>query len=56
MKKATMNAFVREYQNLNSGSLRMNGRNSSSFEVGSIGPSSSGSDCGERKPMSKLRT
>lgn len=36
MKKAMMNAFVRLYQNLNSGSLRMNGRNSSSRDVGSV--------------------
>ena len=34
--KATQKAFVSAYQNLNSGSLRMNGRNSSSREVGSV--------------------
>ena len=33
-------AFVIECQNLNSGSLRMNGRNSSEVDVGSEGPSS----------------
>merc|ERR1719247_2155078 len=54
--KATQKAFVIEYQNLNSGSLRMNGRNSSSREVGSVGPSVSGSLCGERKPISRLST
>jgi hypothetical protein len=32
--------FVTEYQNLNSGSRRMNGRNSSFALVGSSGPSS----------------
>merc|ERR1719198_402342 len=42
-KKATQKALVSEYQNLNSGSLRMNGRNSSSLEEGSVGPSISGS-------------
>ena len=34
--KATQKAFVSAYQNLNSGSLRMNGRNSSSRDVGSV--------------------
>ena len=42
-QKATQKPFVSEYQNLNSGSLRMNGRNSSSLEEGSVGPSISGS-------------
>ena len=55
-KKATQNAFVSEYQNLNSGSLRMNGRNSSSRDVGSTLPSVSGSICGDRKPISRLST
>jgi len=33
-------AFVPEYQNLNSGNLLINGRNSSAFFVGKLGPSS----------------
>ena len=33
-------AFVAEYQNLNSGNLRINGRNSSLLSVGNFGPSS----------------
>jgi hypothetical protein len=37
---ATTVDFVTEYQNLNSGSRRMNGRNSSFAVVGSSGPSS----------------
>ena len=56
MKKHTQKALVSEYQNLNSGSLRMKGRNSSSFDVGNVGPSVSGSAWGERKPMRRLRT
>jgi hypothetical protein len=44
----------RLYQNLNSGSLRMNGLNSSLPLVGNAGPSLSGSTCGDRNPMSKL--
>ena len=39
-KKAMSVAFVAEYQNLNSGSRRMNGRNSSFCLVGSASPSS----------------
>lgn len=37
--KAITVAFVAEYQNLNSGNLRMKGRNSSFCLVGSSGPS-----------------
>ena len=36
MKKAMQKALVKEYQNLNSGNLRINGRNSSSRDVGSV--------------------
>ena len=36
--KATTKALVSEYQNLNSGSLRMNGRNSSSCDGGQAPP------------------
>jgi hypothetical protein len=39
-KKATSVAFITEYQNLNSGSRRIKGRNSSSFLVGSARSSS----------------
>ena len=39
--KAMVVALVAEYQNLNSGSRLMKGRNSSSLVVGSSGPSSS---------------
>ena len=35
--------------------LRMKGRNSSSLEVGSVGPSVSGSICGERNPIRRFR-
>jgi hypothetical protein len=38
-QKAINVALVAEYQNLNSGSRRMNGRNSSFCRVGSSGPS-----------------
>ena len=38
--KAMTVALVAEYQNLNSGNRRMNGRNSSFCLVGSSGPSS----------------
>ena len=56
-------ALVAEYQNLNSGSLRMNGRNSSFCFVGSSRPSSSsasncaiaGSIFGVRKARSKFK-
>jgi len=41
--KAMVVALVAEYQNLNSGSRLMNGRNSSFCEVGRPGPSSSAS-------------
>jgi hypothetical protein len=34
--------------------LRTKGRNSSSLEVGSVGPSVSGSDAGDRKPISRF--
>ena len=61
-KNAIVVALVAEYQNLNSGSLRMKGRNSSFWEVGSPGPSSSasysaiaGSIFGVRKASSKFR-
>ena len=43
------------HQNLNSGSLRTKGRNSSFDEEGSDGPSLSGSNCGVRNPSSRLR-
>jgi len=39
--KPIIMAFVAEYQNLNSGSRRINGRNSSFVVVGKLGPSSS---------------
>ena len=62
-KKAMTVAFVAEYQNLNSGNLRMNGRNSSSCLVGNSRPSSSsasssanaGSILGVRKARNRLR-
>jgi len=47
-------AAARPRQNLNSGSLRTKGRNSSSLDVGSVGPSVSGSVAGERKPISRF--
>ena len=36
--------------------LRMNGRNSSSLVCGNVGPSVSGSSCGDRKPISRFST
>ena len=42
-KNAIVVALVAEYQNLNSGSRRINGLNSSFWEVGSAMPSSSSS-------------
>merc|ERR1711963_780539 len=58
---ATINAFDTEYQNLNSGSLRIKGLNFSLFFVGNDGPSSAsvslnpdGSIFGVRKAMNKL--
>ena len=45
-----------EVRKVGSTDLRMKGRNSSSFDVGSVGPSVSGSLCGERKPISRLST
>ena len=60
--KAIVVALVAEYQNLNSGSLRMKGLNSSLLDVGRAGPSSSasysamaGSILGVRKASNKLR-
>ena len=54
-KKAIKNALVKKNQNLNSGSRRIKGLNSSDCIVGSAGPSSdsssnSGSNFGEIKP------
>ena len=54
MQKATTTPFVDEYQNLNSGTRRLNGLKSPSFVVGSKGPSDSGSTCGDRNPMKLL--
>ena len=57
-------ALVPEYQNLNSGKRRMNGRNSSFVLVGSLGPSSSesssppyteGSTFGERNAIKRFK-
>lgn len=43
------------HQNLNSGSLRTKGLNSSLPLLGNVGPSMSGSICGVRKPRRRLR-
>jgi hypothetical protein len=63
-KKPIAMAFVVEYQNLNSGSLRTNGRNSWSSFVGSplalpssmpSSCSSAGSNFGDRKARKRFR-
>ena len=53
IKSDIQQALVQLYQNLNSGSLRANGRNSSVLFVGrsKSASDSSGSNCGEIKPI-----
>ena len=59
--RRSLRGQIRTHQNLNSASLRMNGRNSSSFAVGSDGPSVSsskfkaGSNFGDKKAMSRFK-
>ena len=51
IKKAVHTPFIEVYQNLNSGTRRLNGLKLSPVEVGNKGPSPSGSIWGERNPM-----